>query len=125
MKFSGILTAAGLAALLGSAATAAPTGDQIDFDVQCVAALEQTKDKVPEELRSKFEAGLTYYFGRIDAAVPVAELQERLEAGGKALEGKLLAPVVEQCGRFMVERGAVWMEISKRIQAREDAAAIH
>ena len=106
--------------LLAAAAPAAQ--DPVAFDIQCVIATETAMEGAKPEMKGMLMSAMTYFTGRVDAEIPSGELENRLVAQGKALQGHQIGPLLQQCGEFMTTRGKAWDDIGTRLQAREKAA---
>lgn len=62
-----------------------------------------------------------YFFGRVDAVLSEKELEERMAAAGRMIEGKPLGPYLQECGDYMQVRGKVMETIGGRLEAKEKA----
>ena len=106
------------------AAAAAAGADPVAFDVQCVIATQSAMEdpSLKPELKAMLMSAVTYFSGRVDAETSAADLESRLLATAKALQGQPVGPLLKQCGDFMTERGKVWTDMGGRIEAREKAS---
>ena len=115
------MIATGLAFL---AATAVAAPDPVAFDIQGVIAAQsaiQSPDLKPE-LKRMLMSAVTYFSGRLDAEVSAVDLEAKLLAESKRLEGQHIGPMLQQCGAYMEGRGKVWTDIGERLKAREEAS---
>lgn len=113
----GIFASAALAATL----VAASPADRREKDLQCLVAVQEAASQADETTKAALENATMYYFGRVDAAIPQNELEDRLLATAKAIEGKPLGPILQECGNYMAERGKLWIDLGTRLQARGEA----
>jgi hypothetical protein len=110
--------------LMMAAMVAAPASDQSEFDMQCMVATQLATEQLEGTTAMATQMAAMYYFGRVDGAFPDAVLEERLASVAKAIEGRPLGPLLEQCGAFMKERGEVMQKIGARLDAREKAGHV-
>jgi hypothetical protein len=103
---------------------AAPAADQFEFDMQCMVATELATGQLEGATAMATQMAAMYYFGRVDGTFPDAVLEDRLASVAKAIEGRPLAPLLEQCGAFMKERGEVMQKIGANLEAREKAGQV-
>lgn len=103
------------------AAAAAADQDRAAFDIQCVIATQAAMINAKPEMKLMLMSAMTYFTGRVDAEIPEAELENRLIAQSKTLEGTQVGPLLQQCGAFMKTRGEAWTDIGRRLQSREDS----
>ncbi|MFL6736702.1 MAG: hypothetical protein ACJ8F4_06540 [Sphingomonas sp.] len=106
-------------------AAAAVTGaDPVMFDVQCVIVTQTAMQdqSIKPELKAMLMSAVTYFSGRVDAETSTADLETRLVAGAKAIEGQPVGPLLKECGDFMSARGKAWTDMGGRIEAREKAS---
>lgn len=122
MNLSLLMLAA--AQLAPATAPMAPSADTLGFDIRCMVVTQVAADQAEGELKSMVQLATMYYFGRVDAQLSAAELERRLDAEAKALEGQPLGPVLERCGAFMETRGEALQEIGARLENREQARQI-
>ncbi len=106
------------------AAAAAAGADPVTFDVQCVIVTQTAMENqsIKPELKAMLMSAVTYFSGRVDAETSAADLENRLVATAKALEGKPVGPLLKECGDFMTARGKAWTDIGGRIEAREKSS---
>lgn len=98
-----------------------PATDQLGFDIRCMVATQAASENVDGAVKAAIELSMMFYFGRVDSALSGSALEQRFEAEGKALEGKPLGPILQQCGEFMKERGKALQAIGAKLEARERA----
>jgi hypothetical protein len=111
-----------LALTLSILAAAAPAAqDPAAFDIQCVIVTETAMESAKPEVKGMLMNAMTYFTGRVDAEISSGELENRLVAQAKSLEGKQVGPLLQQCGEFMKTRGKVWNDIGSRLQSSEKA----
>ena len=106
------------ALLLSAAAQAAPALDPATFDRRCLLALGTLQSNPDAEVRRQSMSAALFYFGRVDATTPPAELQARLEEETIALQSLDAQALIQACGAFMSERGAVLSAIGQRMIER-------
>ena len=112
-----------LAPLFMAAAVAA-AGDQAGFDMRCMVATQMAHQQVEGELKAATMLSVMFFFGRVDASMPPAELERALDAETAALKGQPLGALLQQCGRFMEGRGKALEAIGARLEAKERAGQI-
>ena len=94
-----------------AAMVAAPVSDQSEFDMQIMVgnfSLPPSNSRERRPLATQMAA--MYYFGRVDGAFPDAVLEERLASVAKAIEGRPLGLLLEQCGAFIVRAWRGYVE---------------
>ena len=107
-----------------AAAAAVPAPDQFEFDTQCMVATQLATEQLEGATALATQLAAMYYFGRVDGALSNTALEQRLAAAAKAIEGRPLGPLLEQCGAFMKERGDVMKRIGDKLEAREKAGQV-
>jgi hypothetical protein len=103
------------------AAASAADQDRVSFDIQCVIATQTAMANAKPEMKLMLMSAMTYFTGRVDAEIAAGELENRLVAQSKTLEGTQVGPLLQQCGAFMKARGKVWTDMGERLQSREDS----
>ena len=94
-----ILACAGLA-------LAAPVAAQtIDQDVKCmmVSNVFATQEKDPQR-KQVAQASALYYFGRVDARLPVGQLQAKILALRSSLTKDNIGPTMNGCAKQLTDR---------------------
>lgn len=114
-----------IAYLLLAAAPAADADDQLRFDVQCMVATQQAAEQLEGALAMASQMASMFYFGRVDSHLPNSEVDERIAAAAKAIEGKQLGPLLEECGQFMQARGKAMEALGMKMDARDKADQLH
>ena len=107
------LTAALLLALQGGAAPGTLT-----FDVRCMIALGQLGASGDQQVRAAASTASQFYFGRIDARVPDAELEAVLVRETRDMTEAPSAQLLEACGAYMAGRGERLAEAGRRMEQR-------
>ena len=102
-------------------AAAAADQDRAAFDIQCVIAVQSAMINAKPEMKLMLMSAMTYFTGRVDAEISEGELENRLVAQSKALQGTQVGPLLQQCGAFMKARGKVWTDIGERLQSQEES----
>jgi hypothetical protein len=105
------------------AAAAAAGTDPAAFDIQCVIATESAmqNDSLKPEVKTMLMSAMTYFSGRVDAEVASGQLEGKLTAQVKAMEGKEIGPLLKQCGDYMTARGKIWTDIGNHMEASAKA----
>jgi hypothetical protein len=113
-----------IAFLFWAAAVAAPATSDFDFDVQCMIATQQASGQLEGELAFAAQLAAMYYFGRVDSGLSSVELERRMAAAAKEIEGRPLGPLLEKCGDYMKVRGKLMEDLGARLERREKASQI-
>ena len=113
------LLALGLLAAQGLA-----PGDQVTFDIHCMIASQAANEQAEGEMKAATLLSTMFYFGRVDSALPDAEMEQRLATESARVEGQPLGPLMEKCGAFMQQRGQQLEAIGARLMSRQRASPI-
>ena len=108
------LAAALLLALQGSGAPGTLT-----FDVRCMIALGQLGASGDQQVRTAASTASQFFFGRIDARVPDAELEAVLVRETRDMAEAPGAELLAACGAYMAGRGERLAEAGRRMEQRE------
>lgn len=116
-----ILAALSLAAVTPPAQAADPIG----FDIRCMIATEHMREHSDAAHLAPAQSAAAFFFGRVDARLQGAELEERIMRESPNVVGQDLTPILHECGLFMQARGQAMMAVGNRISAREQAQQSH
>ncbi len=108
------------AALLLLALQAGAPGS-LTFDVRCMVTLGQLAQSTDPALKRAGEVGSQYYFGRFDARVDDAELEQTLRRETQGMQADQQGETLRACGAYMEQRGRRLSGIGDRISASEGA----
>jgi hypothetical protein len=114
-----------LLALALLAAQAMAPGDQVTFDIHCRIAAQAAHEQADGAMKAATLLSTMFYFGRVDSALPEAEMEQRLATESARIEGQPLGPLLEKCGAFMQQRGQQLEAIGARLTSPARGAEIH
>lgn len=122
-KFS-IAAALGVAMSIASSAQAqAPAASSASEDLRCFVATSLLAASGDDSIKQIGQMGALYFMGRVDAKLSDKELEDQMFAVGQGLTEADTRAMLVRCGNVLQQRGTKIQEISKRVQARESAAA--
>ena len=108
-----------LAALLvATLAQAEPSPDPLTFDLRCLIVSASLRESQEANVRAAAAGATLFFFGRVDARLPEAELEQRLTAETAAVLAGDRGQMMRACGAFMQARGQAMMAIGQRMTAR-------
>ena len=106
------------ALLLSTLAQAEPQPDPLTFDLRCMIVAGSLRESPDANLRAAAAGASLFFFGRVDARLPEAELEQRLTAEAAAVLAGDRGQMMRACGAFMQARGQAMMAIGQRMTAR-------
>ena len=104
-----------LAVLLLALQAGAP--GSLTFDVRCMVTLGQLAQSTDPALKRAGEVGSQYYFGRFDARVDDAALEQTLRRETQNMRADQQSEMLRACGAFLERRGQRLSGIGDRISA--------
>lgn len=104
--------------LSAAVAQAEPRVDPVTFDLRCLIVAAQLRENPDPEIARNGEMAGLFFFGRVDARVPEAQLEARLMREVEALQRLNAQTMLRDCGEFMSARGQLLVEIGGRLEAR-------
>ena len=108
-----------LAVLLLALQAGAP--GSLTFDVRCMVVLGQLAQSTDPAIKRAGEVGSQYFFGRFDAQVGDASLEQALRRETRDMRLDQQGEMLRACGAFLERRGQRLSEIGNRISARAPA----
>jgi hypothetical protein len=102
-----------------AAAPSPAVSDQLGFDVQCMIASQTASEQAEGAAKAGLTLATMFYFGRVDSILSGDALMLRMEQEAKALQGKPLAGLMQQCGQFMTTRGKALQDVGTKLEQRE------
>jgi hypothetical protein len=110
-----------LAALVAAPAAPLPAQaeDPAGFDLRCLVTIAQAAESMPKDQADGLGLAMMFYAGRVDVTVAAEKLDARWTSAAKQVEGRPLAPIMQECGTFMESRGTAMVDLSKRLDAKK------
>ena len=91
-------------------------------DARCLIALTQIPESKDAATAAALQSATLYYAGRIDGRAPAVDLKTLFVRAMTDLKPEDLGPTLTRCGELMQQRGAVYQEIGRAMQAETPAA---